>query len=57
MTKSKDKTLSEKLADSHYQPTRAEKECEHDMPGTEMKDLRSAFFNPPQAGRSKSGQE
>ena len=57
MTKPKDKILSEKLADSHYQPSKAEMEQEYDMPGAEMKDLRGALFNPPQAGRPKPGQE
>ena len=51
MSKSKEKTLSEKLADSHYQPTKAEKDREYDMPGADMSDLRDMFFNPPQAGR------
>ena len=56
MTTSNTKTLPEKLADSHYQPNKAEMEQEYDMPGADMKDLRGAFFNPPKAGRSKPDQ-
>ena len=51
-TKNK-QTIAEKLADSHYQPTKTEKETEYDMPDANMDDLRPAFFNPPRAGRSK----
>ena len=57
MTKSREKTLTEKLADSHYQPTREEMEREYDMPCADMEDLRSAFFNPRMAGRPKPEQK
>ena len=53
---SKPKMLKEKLADSHYHLTKDEMETEYDMPGADMEDLRSTFFNPPQARRQKSGQ-
>ena len=49
-------TLKEKLADSHYQPTKAEMETEYNMPSADMDDLREAFFNPLQAGRPKPEQ-
>ncbi len=53
--KPKDRTLSEKLADSHYQPSKAEMEQEYDMPGAEMKDLRNAFFKASPDRKSKPG--
>ncbi len=53
----KPKTLKEKLADSHFQPTKAEMETEYDMPGADMEDLGGAFFNPLKAGRPKLEQE
>jgi len=52
-TSNKDKTLTEKLADSHYQPTKAELEQEYDMPGMSEKEVRKAFFNPVAPGRPK----
>jgi len=57
MKKSSAKTVSEKLTDSHYQPTKAEMKTEYDMPGADMEDLQGAFFNPQQADRPKLGQE
>lgn len=56
MTK-KTKTLTEKLADSHYQPTKAEMEREYDMPGADPVELRSTFFNPTNVGRPKPDQK
>ena len=42
----KSKTLTEKLADSHYQPTRTEMKQEYDMPGATSAQIRKAVFNP-----------
>jgi len=56
MTSRNKKTLREKLADSHYQPTKAELETEYDMPGAKMEEIRDAIFKPPQAGRAKLDQ-
>ena len=47
------KTLSEKLADSHYQPSKAEMEQEYDMPGADIKCRRGAFFSPSEAEKPK----
>ncbi len=56
MTNSNTKTLTEKLADSHYQPSKAEMEQEYDMPRADMECLRGAFFRPSKAGRPKPDQ-
>ena len=53
MTDVKTKTTHEKLANSHYQPTKAEMEREYDMPEMSEQDLRKAFFNPAAPGRPK----
>lgn len=34
------------LPDQSYQPPKAEREEEHDMPGTSLKTIRRAFFRP-----------
>ena len=34
------------LPDQSYQPPKAEREKEHDMPGASLKTVRSAFFRP-----------
>lgn len=34
------------LPDQTYQPPKAEREKEHDMPGASMKAVRRAFFRP-----------
>ncbi len=57
MTKPNTKTLPEKLADSHYQPKKAEMEREYDMPCASMEELRDVFFNPAKAGRLKADQK
>ena len=52
----KPKTLTEKLADSHYQPTRAEMKQEYDMPGATSAQIQKAVFNPVEGpGRVKPG--
>ena len=49
------KPTSQKLSDSHYQPSKAEMEQEYDMPHASMDSLRRAFFEPSDgAGRPKS---
>ena len=55
MTNKKDFTLTEKLSDSHYQPSKAEMEQEYDMPKASMDTLRQVFFDPSSgAGRPNS---
>ena len=50
-----EKTISQKLSDSHYQPSKAEMEQEYDMQQASMDNLRRAFFEPSDgAGRPKS---
>jgi len=56
MTRRNKKKLREKLADSRYQPTKAELETEYDMPGAKMEDIRDAIFKRPRASRSKPDQ-
>ncbi len=34
------------LPDQSYQPPKAEREKEHDMPGASLKTIRRAFFRP-----------
>jgi len=34
------------LPDQDYQPPKAEREKEHDMPGASLKTIRRAFFRP-----------
>ena len=34
------------LPDQRYQPPKAKREKEHDMPGASLKRVRSAFFRP-----------
>ena len=34
------------LSDTNYQPPKAEREKEHDMPGASLETVRSAFFRP-----------
>ena len=53
MKDKKPKTTTEKLANSHYQPTMAEMEREYDMPEMSEQDVRKAFFNPTAPGRPK----
>ena len=38
-----------KLPPRDYQPSKAEREQEYDMPGADMKTVRSAFFRPVKA--------
>ena len=57
MTDTKPKTTTEKLANSHYQPTKAEMEWEFDMPEMAEEDIRKAFFNPTVPGRPKQDRE
>ena len=53
MTDEKPETTYEKLANSHYQPTRIEMEREYDMPEMSEQDLRKTFFDPTAPGRPK----
>jgi len=46
-----DKTIKEKLADSHYQPSKAEMEKEYDMPKLSKEQARKSFFEPKHVGR------
>ena len=57
MTDTKPKTTTEKLANSHYQPTKAEMEWEFDMPEMAEEDIRKAFFNPTVPGIPKQDRE
>ena len=40
------KTRTITLPDQSYQPPKAKREKEHDMPGASMKTVRRAFFRP-----------
>ncbi len=43
------------LPDQNYQPPKAEREREHDMPGASEKTIRSAFFRPINVRREGRG--
>ncbi len=47
----KDKTITEKLSDSHYQPSKAEMEEECNMPELSEDDIKVFFFEPEKVGR------
>lgn len=49
-----DKTVKEKLSNSHYQPSKAEMEKEYDMPSLSKKQARKSFFEPKHIGRKVS---
>ena len=42
------------LPDQDYQPPKAEREREHDMPGASLKTVRSAFFRPVKVRRDSA---
>ena len=44
-----------KLPAGDYQPSKAEREREYDMPGADMKTVRSAFFRPIKVRESGKG--
>lgn len=48
------KTIKDRLANSHYQPSKAEMEKEYDMPSLSKKQARKSFFEPKHVGRKVS---
>lgn len=46
-----EKTVKQKLANSHYQPSKAEMEKEYDMPNLSKEQARKSFFEPKHIGR------
>jgi len=48
------KTIKENLANSHYQPSKAEMEKEYDMPNLSKEQARKSFFEPKHIGRKVS---
>ncbi len=53
MEKQKPIEIKDKLADSHYQPSKAELEQEYDMPALSDEQVMAFFFNPATPGRGK----
>lgn len=45
------KSIKQKLANSHYQPSKAELKKEYDMPNLSKEQARRAFFKPKTVGR------
>lgn len=46
-----DKTVKQKLSNSHYQPSKAEMEKEYDMPKLSKEQARRSFFESKHVGR------